>query len=294
MTYLRTLLRFSQPLRLFLASLTYILGTGIARYLGIHLDGRAFWLGLVWVLLIQVAAYLLAEYFRRPFEPLGEEADTPSQRLRLRTLLLQVSAAVLTLVAALTVVMLRGRFITPSPGIFLALIFLLLMAYSVPPLRLVNAGFGEFALAILFADLIPVLAFLLQADEFHRLLPLVTFPLTLLALAYWLVLDFPTFASDQKYGRSTLLIRLTWPRAIPLHHALLLAAYILFVAAPFFGFPWRLLWPVFLTLPLVAYQIFMLRNIALGVKPLWPILTANATAIFGLTAYLLTLTFWIR
>lgn len=293
MTYLRTLLRFSQPLRLFLASLTYILGTGIARYLGIHLDGRAFWLGLVWVLLIQVAAYLLAEYFRRPFEPLGE-ADTPSQRLRLRTLLLQVSAAVLTLVAALTVVMLRGRLITPLSGIFLGLIFLLLMAYSVPPLRLVNAGFGEFALAILFADLIPVLAFLLQADEFHRLLPLVTFPLTLLALAYWLVLDFPTFASDQKYGRSTLLIRLNWPRAIPLHHALLLAAYILFVAAPFFGFPWRLLWPVFLTLPLVAYQIFMLRNIALGVKPLWPILTANATAIFGLTAYLLTLTFWIR
>jgi len=293
MTHLRTLLRFSQPLRLFLASLTYILGTGIARYLGIHLDGRAFWLGLVWVLLIQVAAYLLAEYFRRPFEPLGE-ADNPSQRLRLRTILLQISAAVLTLVAALTVVMLRGRLITPLSGIFLGLVFLLLMAYSVPPLRLVNAGFGEFALAILFADFIPVLAFILQADEFHRLLPLVTFPLTLLALAYWLVLDFPTFASDQKYGRNTLLIRLTWPRAIPLHHALLLAAYILFIVAPIFGFPWRLLWPVFLTLPLVAYQIFMLRNIALGVRPLWPILTANATAIFGLTAYLLTLTFWIR
>lgn len=293
MTNLRTLLRFSQPLRLFLASLTYILGTGIARYLGIHLESSAFWLGFVWLLLIQVAAYLLAEYFRPPNEPLGE-ADTPSQRLRLRTLLLQVSAAVLTLVAALTVVMLRGRFITPSPGIFLALIFLLLMAYSVPPLRLVNAGFGEFALAILFADFIPVLAFTLQADEFHRLLPLVTFPLTLLAVAYLLALDFPTFASDQKYGRRTLLIRLTWPRAIPLHHALLLAAYVLFVTAPFFGFPWRLLWPVFLTLPLAAYQIFMLRNIALGVKPLWSILSANAVAIFGLTAYLLALTFWLR
>jgi len=76
MTNLRTLLRFSQPLRLFLASLTYILGTGIARYLGIHLESSAFWLGFVWLLLIQVAAYLLAEYFRPPNEPLGE-ADTP-------------------------------------------------------------------------------------------------------------------------------------------------------------------------------------------------------------------------
>ena len=288
-----TLLRLSRPLQLLLAALTYLLGAGIARYLGIHLNGGAFWLGLVWVMLIQIAAYLLAEYFRLPFEPLGE-ADAPAQRLRLRTLLLQISAAALTLVAALTIVMLRSRFITPSSAIFLALIFLLLMAFSVPPLRLVNAGFGEFALAILFADFIPALAFLLQADKFHRLLPLVTFPLTLLALAYFLILDFPSFASDQKYGRSNLLIRLTWPRAIPLHHMLLLAAYMLFVAAPLFGFPWRLLWPVFLTLPLAAYQIFMLRNIGLGVKPLWTILTANASAIFGLTVYLLSLTFWIR
>ncbi|MCJ7584546.1 MAG: prenyltransferase [Anaerolineales bacterium] len=293
MTNLRTLFRFSQPLRLILASLTYILGTGIARYLGVHLEGSAFWLGFVWILLIQVAAYLLAEYFHSPNEPLGE-ADTPSKRLRLRTLLLQVSAAALTLVAASTVVMLRLRIITPSSGSFLGLIFLLLMTYSVPPIRLVYTGFGELALAILIADFIPGLAFLLQADEFHRLLPLVAFPLTLLAVANFLALDFLSFASDQKYGRRTLLIRLTWPRAVPLHHALLLAAYVLFVAAPFFGFPWRLLWPVFLTLPLAAYQIFMLRNIALGVKPLWTILSINASAIFGLTAYLLTLSFWIR
>jgi len=289
----RSLLRLSRPLHLLLAALAYLLGAGIARYLGIHLNGGAFWSGLAWVILIQIAAYLLAEYFRRPFEPLGE-ADAPAQRLRLRTLLLQISAAALTLVAALTIVMLRSRFITPTSAIFLALIFLLLIAFSVPPLRLVNAGFGEFTLAILFADFIPALAFLLQADEFHRLLPLVTFPLTLLALAYFLILDFPSFASDQKYGRSNLLIRLTWPRAIPLHHMLLLAAYMLFVAAPLFGFPWRLLWPVFLTFPLAAYQIFMLRNIGLGVKPLWTILIANASAIFGLTVYLLTLTFWIR
>ena len=293
MTNLRTLFRFSQPLRLILASLTYILGTGIARYLGVHLEGNAFWLGFVWILLIQVAAYLLAEYFRSPNEPLGE-ADTPSKRLRLRTLLLQVSAAALTLLAASTVVMLRLRIITPSSGSFLGLIFLLLMTYSVPPIRLVYTGFGELVLAILITDFIPGLAFLLQADEFHRLLPLVAFPLTLLAVANFLALDFLSFASDQKYGRRTLLLRLTWPRAVPLHHALLLAAYVLFVAAPFFGFPWRLLWPVFLTLPLAAYQIFMLRNIALGVKPLWTILSINASAIFGLTAYLLTLSFWIR
>jgi 1,4-dihydroxy-2-naphthoate octaprenyltransferase len=293
MTQLRSLLRFSQPLRLLIAATTYILGTGIGRYLGVQLDGGVFWLGLIWVVIILVAASWLTEYFRPANEPLGE-AETPVERLRLRTLLLQVSAAALTLVAACTVVMLRLRLVTPSSGFFLILFFLLLMAYSVPPLRLVNSGFGELALAVLLADLIPGLAFLLQADEFHRLLPLATFPLTLLAVAYLLALDFPSFASDQKYGRRTLLIRLTWPHAVLLHHALLLAAYALFVAAPFFGFPWSLLWPAFLTLPLAAYQVFMLRNITNGVKPLWALLSANAVAIFGLTAYLLALTFWLR
>jgi 1,4-dihydroxy-2-naphthoate octaprenyltransferase len=293
MTQLRALLRLSRPFRLLFACLAYILGAGIARYLGVHLDGGAFWLGLAWLLPLQVAAHLLTEAFRPPHEPLGE-ADTPAGRLRLRTFLLQVSAAALTLAAAFTVVMLRLKIITPSSGLFLGLTFLLLMAYAAPPLRLADAGFGELALAVLLADFVPALAFLLQADEFHRFLPLVTFPLTLLAVAWLLALDFPTFASDQKYGRRTLLIRLTWPRAVALHHILLLAAYALFAAAPLFGFPWRLLWPAFLTLPLAVYQGVMLRNIALGLKPLWPALSAAAASTFGLTAYLLALTFWLR
>ncbi len=106
----RTILRLSRPLHLLLAALTYLLGAGIARYLGIRINGSAFWLGLVWVMLIQIAAYLLAEYFRRPFEPLGE-ADAPAQRLRLRTLLLQISAAALTLAQNLKKVSNHGRLI---------------------------------------------------------------------------------------------------------------------------------------------------------------------------------------
>jgi hypothetical protein len=55
-----------------------------------------------------------------------------------------------------------------------------------------------------------------------------------------------------------------------------------------------LVWPALLTLPLAVWQIFTLRNIADGAKPLWPAFVATATAIFGLTAYLVTLAFWLR
>jgi len=275
------------------AILTYILGTGIAHYLGEQISGIVFWLGFTWLLLIQMAAYLLSGYYRPSNEPLIA-GETNSARVRLRTVFLQLSAAFLTLVAALTVIMLRLRLVTPSSGVLLGFIFLLLMAYSIPPLRMANTGIGELIIAVLLADLIPGVAFLLQSDQFHRILSIVTFPLTMLAVAYLLALEFRTFASDLKYGRGTLLIRLTWPRAVLLHPVLIIASYGLFVISPFFGFPWSVLWPVFLTIPLAGYQIILLRNIASGGKPIWPLLSVNGIAIFGLSVYLLTLSFWLH
>jgi hypothetical protein len=55
-----------------------------------------------------------------------------------------------------------------------------------------------------------------------------------------------------------------------------------------------LIWPVFLALPFAAIQMIWLQRIASGGRPLWQFLTALASATFGLTVYLLTLTFWIR
>jgi 1,4-dihydroxy-2-naphthoate octaprenyltransferase len=142
------------------------------------------------------------------------------------------------------------------------------------------------------AYVIPTLAYLLQADETHRFL-LVTIPLTLLAFAYFIIMDFPSFASDLKYGRSTLLTGLGWERVVPLHHLFILLAYLLLLAAPWFGLALSLLWPAFLILPFALFQIFLLRNLALGAPANWTLLTATALAVFGLTAYFLSLTFWL-
>jgi 1,4-dihydroxy-2-naphthoate octaprenyltransferase len=178
---------------------------------------------------------------------------------------------------------------------FLLVVFTLLcIAIGVPPVRLAGRGYGEIASALSMAAFLPALGFALQAGGFHRLVNAVTFPLFLIALTTFLALDFPGFAEDVKYERRTLLTRLGWQRAIPLHNAVLAAAYVLFAAAPFFGLPFSLFWPSLLTIPLAGYQIFMLRNIGEGVRPLWNALAINAAAIFGLTTYLLTLTFWLR
>ncbi len=157
-----------------------------------------------------------------------------------------------------------------------------------------DKGFGELLLSIQIAYFSPSIAYLLQAGTYHNLVVFISIPLILLTLAMFLALDFPSYADDIKYERNTLLARLGWEHAIPFHHLLILGAYVLFAAAPIFGFSFRLLWPAFLTFPFALLQIYWLRNISLGSRPLWNFLTANAIAIFGLTAYLLTLTFWLR
>jgi 1,4-dihydroxy-2-naphthoate octaprenyltransferase len=130
--------------------------------------------------------------------------------------------------------------------------------------------------------------------ENSRLLTLLLIPLTVLALAYFLIVNFTTFPDDQKYERGTLLRYLTWERAIPLHHSLIAVAYFLFALVPLLGFSFNLVAPAFYTLPFAIFQIFQLRAVANGSPPNWKLLTSTAVAVFGLTTYFLTLTFWLR
>jgi len=286
-----SIFRLSRPLNLLLAALTYTLGASIPAYLGNPLQPIIFTLGLAGVLLAQLSMSLLAEVFRPHNEPLIEN-ETPQQKETLRNNLLYISIAALTATAFIAYLLYINQALTLPSFLFLLSSILLVLAYSIPPMRLMNRGFGELALAIHIAYIIPSIGFLLQAKENHRLLIIILIPLTTLALAYFLVLNFPAFADDQKYQRGTFLRRLTWERAVPLHHSLIVFTYSIFAIAPVLGF--SILWPAFLTLPFAILQIMILRNISSGGKPNWSLLTATALAVFGLTTYFLTLTFWLR
>jgi 1,4-dihydroxy-2-naphthoate octaprenyltransferase len=288
-----TIIRFARPLELIFAALTYLLGIAMADYLGKASSLATGLAGGAAVLFALAASNLLSAYFVPFNEPLIPD-ETVRQRAELRPTLMVIAAGLLT-VAAFMVILLGWQGALSLEVTFLLVVFTLLcIAIGVPPVRLAGRGYGEIASALSMAAFLPALGFALQAGGFHRLVNAVTFPLFLIALTTFLALDFPGFAEDVKYERRTLLTRLGWQRAIPLHNAVLAAAYVLFAAAPFFGLPFSLFWPSLLTIPLAGYQIFMLRNIGEGVRPLWNALAINAAAIFGLTTYLLTLTFWLR
>lgn len=287
---MRTILRLARPLHLLLAALTFCLGAGIANYLGQPFRADSFWFGILAVLLAQVSMSLLSEVFRLDAEPLSE-TETRRERAILRNNALYISIAGLTANAVIAFLLFNNAHLSLSAFVFILLSLIIVLAYSMPPFR--NRGFSEFLLAVHLAYVIPSLGFLLQADGTHRFLILLI-PLTFLAFAYFIVMDFPAFASDRKFNRTTLLTRLGWERVVPLHHIFILFAYIFFAISPSLDISLSLIWPAFLTLPFAIFQIFLLRGISLGAPANWILLTATALSVFGLTAYFLTLTFWLR
>lgn len=285
------MIKLSRPLHLLLAALTYTLGASIPDYLGKPFAPLAFALGLGGVLLAQLSMSLLAEVFRPHNEPLLD-SETSQQKETLRNNALYVSIAALTSAAFIVYLLYLNQTLALPAFVLYFSSFLLVFAYAIPPLRLLNRGFGELALAAHIAYVIPFIGFILQARESHRLLTIIILPLTALALAYFLVANFTTFSVDQKYQRSTLLRRLAWERAVPIHHSLIAFAYAIFAVALLLRF--SILWTAFLTLPFALLQIILVRNISLGGKPNWNLLTSTALAVFGLTTYFITLTFWLR
>lgn len=289
-------MRQSRPFYLLGGLLLYALGAGLARYIGITLDWTAYWMGQGCVFMLQLSSQYLNEYFdalaersnprRRPL-PAGENPDGLP-----RMTALVAAATTLTIGAILTYLLLRRGDLDNSSLLLLGVAFLMALAYAVPPLRLVNSGYGELTSSILAANLFPAFAFILQAGSLHRLLAMATFPLTFLYLAMLLAFSLPDYGSDLKTGKKSLMVRIGWQRGMFLHNLLLLFAYLILLGAVAQGFPWRLAWPGLLTFPLSLFQIYQMYRIAQGAPPRWSLLTFTAMATFALTAYFFTFAIW--
>lgn len=287
------MLKLTRPLHLILVALTYLLGASNPAYLGRPFLLVPFILGLAITLLMQTSMSFLREVFRPHNEPIIE-GETPQKKETLRNNLLYISVGMIGTGAVLAFIAHLNIGLTLPKFLFLLSSLVLTMVFAIPPFTLVNRGFGELILALHIAYIVPSISFLFQADENSRLLTTLLLPLTVLALAYFLIINFTTFPEDQKYDRGTLLRRLTWERAVPLHHSLVAFAYVAFALVPLMGFSFSLIAPAFLTLPFAIFQIIQLRAISNGNPPNWRLLTSTALAVFGLTTYFLTLTFWLR
>jgi 1,4-dihydroxy-2-naphthoate octaprenyltransferase len=298
---LRLFVRLTRPLYLLIVALLYFLGAGIVNYLGEPIEANIFWVGLIWLVFIQLSAHYLHDYFlekpildnstHSPFSS-GSGALGPgklSRQIALWGAFVSLAGA-----ASLTVPLLQQVLITPSTMLVLVVIISGIFLFAVPPFRLASSGYGELMVSILVANMVPAWAFLLQTGEFHRLLAMSTFPLTALHLAMVIAFDLTDFARDIKFGYLTLLVRMGWQDAMTLHNILILSAYLILGLAALYGLPPAIALPAILTLPIGLLQIWQMSRISAGMKPNWRSLHLTAVALFVATAYLLSYSFWTR
>lgn len=298
---LRLFIQLSRPIFILIGALLYLLGIGIAHYLSGQIIWPSFFLGLAWVVLILLGFQYLNEYFdpnvvyvdptwtHTPFS--GGSGAIGTGRLT-RPVALWAGFTCLTLTAALTLLIIQNLGLSLIGVLIFGLILLGELIFALPPFRLVTSGYGEVIMSIIVVGLIPALAFLLQGHEFHRLLIMVAFPLTILHLAMLIALEFPDYASDIKRGKRPVIVLIGWQKGMLLHNILVLSSFVIMGLAFVFGLPIRIGWPAFLVLPIGLFQIWMMNRIADGAKPNWNLLALIALSTFGLTTYLLTFAFW--
>jgi 1,4-dihydroxy-2-naphthoate octaprenyltransferase len=298
---IRLIILLSRPLFLVGGVLGYALGVGMVRYLGSPINWGLYFLGQAYVTTMQLSAQYLNEYFDSPADqsnpnrtPFTGGSGAVGEGKLARETVMWLALTALTILASLTVVLIR---VTPLSPLLIAIVVLAFLGsffYSVPPIRLSSSGYGELTTSILVANLVPIFAFVLQYGELHRLLAMSTFPLTALHMAMMIVFEFPDYLNDLKVEKTTLLVRVGWERGMVFHNILVLTAFLLLGLAATFGLPLGIALPAFIPLPLGLLQIWQMRRIAAGGKPNWTTMSFTAVILFGSVAYLLAFTFWTR
>jgi 1,4-dihydroxy-2-naphthoate octaprenyltransferase len=291
----------SRPLFLLGGALVYALGAGVARFLGVETNWGYYLLGQLYVSVMQLSAHYLNEYFDAPADsqnpnrtPFSGGSGAVGDGKLARNAALLAALTTLTILASLTVLIIEFVQVDGLLVLIIGLAFLGSFFYSAPPIQLVRSGYGELSTSIVVASLVPLFAFILQYGEFHRLIAMSTFPLLALHMAMILAFEFPDYATDLKFNKRTLLVRLGWERGMVLHNTLILGGFLLIGIAASFGLPLPIALPAFLPLPLGLLQIWQMRRIAAGAKPNWRALGLTAVVLFASVTYLIAFAFWTR
>lgn len=302
----RALLVFNylaRPLLLLAGCLLYLLGVGIARYLGLVSSWQVFWLGLGWLMSLQLSSHLFYALFsmapkteetlQLPKNLLNKTRDQDSNLRNIsRRTILFAGYASLAVTASLTVSLMTQHVIEPDVVILMGLGFLGSLFYSAPPLRLAASGYGELLFSLLLAFLVPALGYMLQTGEIHRLLAMSTFPLVILCLAMLIAFQLSVYPGALKRGEKNFTSQMGWRYAMTIHNLLVLSAFLLIGLAYSLGLP-RFVWlATMIALPVGIFQVYQMWRISQGSRPVWLALTLNSIVTFIGMAYLLTYAYW--
>ena len=295
---LKGYLHLLQPQLLIWIFLTYSIGSALVYFQGGKLEWGNIILGsLLAIFLVLMQSYLSAFYDHPDSPTCGLHRDDERYQLlkRLdRQTLLVVALTLLTAGAVVTVLLTIRHGLNLPAVLILGIAFLITFFSASPPVRLEKSGYGEIVEAILVCNLVPALGFLMNDSNLHVLLVMITLPLTLVYLAYKVVLSLETFAFDSTHKVQSLAVRLDWKKAMQAHNYLIMTAFLFLGIFSLIGQPWSITWPILLTIPVGIYQVVQMLGIISGAPTRWKVLKLTASGLFVIMAYLISFTLWIK
>ena len=283
-----------KPFRLVSLLTTYALGLGLVQYVR-SLRSWSFAIqGFIFLLMITLGAEALGllSQVRRQIQITRDLTD--KQKHQLRMLLAVLAGTFLTVATTIFIGWMVSGVLWQG---WLSLILLALLAGIVYYLTMTIQEITAYEIlgeVLLFVIIPPATAFFIQSRDFHRLLTLTVIPFVASYLCYPLLLSLKWYSADQRHERKTIATQVGWERTMVLHNALILLAYLLFALIALLNFPWFLLWPVFLTLPIGLLEIWLMERIRRGRKPLWMVMQVATTSVYFIPMYLLGFAYWIR
>jgi len=288
---------FTRKSGLFLAAviLLNLLGAGIAHYLGNSINWLHFIVGLAWLFVLGGGILFLDEIFNPVKYSSANDIKslTREDQRRRQNTLFTIVAVILSIVAILLVWMLHEMILSIPLIIVILITVILALVLILPPIRLWTSGIGEFLLAVLFCQIIPVYAFFFQADNLNHLLSLSTLPLTAIFFAMLIAFQFESYGKFPERSGALILTRIGWQKGAIAHNLLLAIAYLMIGVAYWAGLPWRIVFPFLFTIPVAVFQIYLMNGITSGAKPQWRLFRYTAGILTLLAIYLITYSYWM-
>ena len=147
-------------------------------------------------------------------------------------------------------------------------------------------------MAFVITLLIPGISFLLQNDDYHRLLAMVSLPLFCAYLVMQLANELRNYARDLQMKTQNMMTRAGWQTGIFILNVSLLSIFLSLGIVMIFGLPGFIFIPGILLFPLGLLLFWQVRRILNGANPYWVVFSLTANGIFYLMAYLFTFAFW--
>lgn len=276
---------------IFFSVIGYAIGAGLVSYIGRVINPQIFWLGLIIVILFCLCTDTLSCFFN--LNEFTNKKSTPKFPL-LRNSFLILSLSLLTIGAILSVLLYSTTELNFVLWVFLGLFFIILVLSVIPPFFLNKKGYGGFFNTISAVALAPSFACILQINELHRILFLITFPAFFLLLAYFLAQSLENYFEDIKNQNHTLMTILGWKIGMRIHNYFILLTYLLYGLGSLFGLSGILTLPAWFSLPIAGIQFWEMWRIGEGYKPRWKLLKLSSLGSISVLAYFLIFILWLR